>query len=334
MQTLKSGEIMRKCVLLLWATIMIISVLPAKAEAVNPYVPYHYGILKRDIKKLQRKYHDVLQLKIIGKSHYGKKLYAVKLGSGERNIIIVGAHHGREWLTSALIMKMIEDYAGIYRKEGEIGSYKSTVLNDVAIWFVPMLNPDGVDIQQGLLEKFPRAMHKNIISMNEDAGDFSRWKANGIGIDLNRQYPAGWEALSELPNAPSFQFYKGRNPAEANEVKALMAFTDAIRPALAVAYHTSGQEIFWEYHNDQHKERDRAIAEKAAMLTGYPLSKPNSDAEGGGYKDWFILKYKKPAMTIEICPLVEETNPPISTFAAEWQRNKYVAIMLANEMVR
>ena len=38
--------------------------------------------------------------------------------------------------------------------------------------------------------------------MNEGLENFERWKANGIGMDLNRQYPAGWKSLSNEPRFP------------------------------------------------------------------------------------------------------------------------------------
>ncbi|MFJ7727970.1 hypothetical protein ACIQXV_17720 [Neobacillus sp. NPDC097160] len=52
---------------------------------------------------------------------------------------------------------------------------------------------------------------------------------------------------------------------------------------------------------------------------------------GGGFTDWFITSYHKPAMTIEISYLVGETNPPLSVFKTEWKRNRYVGLMLAEE---
>jgi g-D-glutamyl-meso-diaminopimelate peptidase len=36
-------------------------------------------------------------------------------------------------------------------------------------------------------------------------------------------------------------------------------------------------------------------------------------------------------MTIEVSPLVGETSPPLSVFKAEWERNKFVGLTLAEE---
>lgn len=52
---------------------------------------------------------------------------------------------------------------------------------------------------------------------------------------------------------------------------------------------------------------------------------------GGGFTDWFITTYHRPALTIEISNLVGETNPPLSIFQKEWKRNRNVGIKIAKE---
>ena len=37
-----------------------------------------------------------------------------------------------------------------------------------------------------------------------------------------------------------------------------------------------------------------------ATSSGYALDVPISIAEGGGFKDWFISEFKRPAFTIEL----------------------------------
>lgn len=59
------------------------------------------------------------------------------------------------------------------------------------MWFVPMVNPDGVTLQQEELKAFPISLHASLLEMNEGSKNFKRWKANAKGIDLNRQYKAG-----------------------------------------------------------------------------------------------------------------------------------------------
>ncbi|MDR7076742.1 g-D-glutamyl-meso-diaminopimelate peptidase [Neobacillus niacini] len=300
------------------------------AKIVDTNKPYSYDLMKQDIVSIEKKY-KVVKVKKIGKTHFGRTIYGIKLGKGKQNIVLIGAHHGREWMTSMLLMKQLKGYTYAYENQTNFGSLTTDILDDVSIWFIPMLNPDGVTIQQNDLNQFPNKHRKCLLAMNEKLEDFDRWKANGLGLDLNRQYPAGWRELSNQPDSPYYQFYRGKKPLEAEEVKALTRFIRKINPVIAVAYHSAGREIFWNYHNGKHLKRDKRIAKKISKLTGYELGKPPKQAIGGGFTDWFITKYQRPAMTIEISPLVGETSPPLEVFESEWESNKYVGLILAEE---
>ncbi len=301
------------------------------AKMVDVNKPYSYLELEQDLKEIQERYKGQIEMKSIGTTHFGKTIWGVKLGRGKKNVVLIGAHHGREWLTSALIMKMLESYADAYQGTEKFGSKSTRILNEVSIWFVPMLNPDGVTIQQNDLKMFPPNHQKQLLVMNEGSNNFERWKANGMGIDLNRQYPAGWSDLNLETAKPNYKAYKGKKPLESKEVLALTQFIKEISPSIAIAYHTAGREIFWNYKNGRHLIRDYRMAKKISRLTGYKLAKPDANAVGGGFTDWFITTYHKPAMTIEISYLVGETSPPISVLKKEWKRNKYVGLVLAEE---
>ena len=306
----------------------------ADAKIVKVDKPYSYECLQQDLKKVNKKYRDHIEMKSIGKTHFGKEIWGVKLGKGKTNIVLIGAHHGREWLTSALLMNMLEDYAEAFQNGKRMGFRSTDILNQVSIWFIPMLNPDGVNIQQTNLKSLPPIYQKQLLLMNEGSKNLKRWKANGMGVDLNRQYPAGWKMLNQEPSYPSYAFYKGKKPLESKEVIALTRFINEIKPSIAVAYHTAGREIFWNYKNGKQLKRDYKIAKRVSRLTNYKLAKPDPDAIGGGFTDWFITTYHKPAITIEISYLVGETSPPLSVFKKEWNRNKYVGLLLAKEAKR
>jgi g-D-glutamyl-meso-diaminopimelate peptidase len=191
-----------------------------------------------------------------------------------------------------------------------------------------MLNPDGVEIQQNHL---PIEHQNQLLHMNDGKDNFIRWKANGMGVDLNRQYPMDWGNIPEKPKKPSYQFYKGKAPLEAAEVVALTNFVQDIQPSVALTYHTAGREIYWRYKNGMQLVRDYILAKKVAKLTGYKLARPPKKATGGGFTDWFIPTYHRPAMTIEISYLVGDRHPPLSVFKEEWKRNKYVGLNVAEE---
>ncbi|MFB7638827.1 M14 family zinc carboxypeptidase [Peribacillus butanolivorans] len=315
---------MRKIILIVLIGLLFFPEAPRAEQVYSP------GQMEKDLQEIQDQYN--FEVRKIGKTEKGKYIKAVKLGKGKKSILLVGSHHGREWLSSILLITMLKDYAAAYQAGKPIGGFPSGLLDEVSIWFIPMLNPDGVSIQQGDLSNLNFLEKAGVWRMNRYSTNWSRWKANAKGIDLNRQYPIGWEEVMSDAKKPTYQFYKGEQPLEATEVKALADFTKKVDPTIAVSYHTSGREIFWHYKNKrENMARDYGIAKKTAELTGYELTFPEKEAVGSGFTDWFITEFKRPGMTIELSYLVDETNPPFSVFPEEWKRNRLVGIMLVKE---
>lgn len=296
--------------------------------------PYTYEQMLKEVKEIEESAH--LTVSSIGKSEQGRTIPYIQIGTGNKQILLVGTHHAREWITSQFLMQLVHEYIQAYESEGQISNFPASLLDEVSIVVIPMLNPDGVVIQQKGLQAAHNLNEKfKLLGMNHFRSDFSRWKANGLGIDLNRQYPAGWEELKKIPAWPSFKQYRGQKPAEAIEVSQLIEFTEKIKPEIAIAYHTSGQEVYWYYKNSRETvEEDFKFAAKIAKKTGYALSFPEKEAVGGGYTDWFISTYHKPGFTIEMCESVEETNPPLSCLQSDWDGNKVVPLMLIKQLVQ
>ncbi|GKU85049.1 M14 family metallocarboxypeptidase [Niallia sp. NCCP-28] len=309
--------------------------IPAKAagkEIVNPKQTYSYNQMVEDIKKLQKAYPSLISYKVIGKSEYGRDIYAVSLGTGTATAFINGSHHAREWLTTNLNMHMLEQYAISYQKKTKMNDYDvRKILANTKIWFVPMVNPDGVTLQQQGLKAFPKSAHAELIKINDGSKNFKRWKANAKGIDLNRQYDAGWKNISNNAKGPSYSHYKGKTPASAKEIKAILSFVNSINPEMSVAYHTSGKILYWNYKQTSNYKRDLAYAKKIGKMTGYSLVYSGKNPSGGGFTDWFIQTKKRPGFTPEISNYYKDTNPPISEFAGAWKENKGVGLYVAQE---
>jgi hypothetical protein len=291
---------------------------------------YSYEEMIADIKLLNKTYPDLISYESIGKSEFNRDIMAVKVGKGEETTLINGSHHAREWLSTMIVMEMIESYAKAYNSNSLVGAYYAKdMLDEISLSFVPMVNPDGVTLQQRGLEAFPMSHHTKLLAMNGGKRDFTRWKANAMGIDLNRQYPANWNSPTE-EKTPSYMGYKGIRPFQAKEVIALRDFTFKIRPKIAVAYHTSGRILYWHFHNKNYA-RDYRLASMFSKTTGYRLVAPETNPSGKGYTDWFIQQFGLPGFTPELSYSVGERHVPVSVFPEEWNRNKTIGLWLLAE---
>ncbi|MBN8193764.1 hypothetical protein JI667_16560 [Bacillus sp. NTK074B] len=297
---------------------------------VNPKKIYTYTQMQRDIWELRESYPGLVQTKIIGKSVDGRNLYAIKLGRGSTEIMINASHHAREHMTTNLAMEMLDVYAQYYVDDKTVKGYSAKdILDKTSIWFVPMVNPDGVSLVQygSNSAKNPNYVRK----LNNGSSDFSSWKANIRGVDLNRQYPANW-SIQRGTTEPGPQDYKGPKPLSEPETQAMYNFTMSRDFKTALAYHTSGEMIYWSYElaNKNLMNTSKRIAEMIREQTGYRLMPPAPEAIGA-YDDWFISQFGRPAFTPEISPYAGPNPVPLKNYDAIWQENKAVGLMLALE---
>ena len=219
---------------------------------------------------------------VIGKSVFGRKIYALKIGDGSPVGIAQYAIHGREYATSQLALKHFK--RGVFK-----GSF----------WIVPLVNPDGALLSQmGLASVKRKTDRKRLLLLGGGKEDFSLWKANGRGVDLNVNFDARWGTGAKNVFCAGSENYIGQKPFSEPETLALKIFTEKIKPDYTVSYHTKGEEIYWYFYQSMRTcPRDKALASALSRSTGYPLAYAKGSA--GGYKDWCIQTLKIPSFTIE-----------------------------------
>ena len=218
--------------------------------------------------------------RIIGKSYFGRDIYALKIGDGSPVGICQYAIHGREYITTEL--------AFFHFKRGV---YKGS------LWILPLTNPDGALLSQIGIRTVPKKDRATLIKIN--GGDnFSLWKANGRGVDLNTNFDADWGKGVQNITFPASENYIGKAPFSESETLALKHFTEEINPDYTVSYHTKGEEIYWYFSQSTRTcPRDKRLGEVLSTATGYPLRLIKGSV--GGYKDWCIRKFKIPSFTVE-----------------------------------
>lgn len=297
---------------------------------VSPKAVYSYETMATDIEELQAAFPDLISCEIIGNTAYGRNLYMIKLGKGTQGIIVNGAHHGREWMTSSLCMKLCEVYAKAYEENKSLNNINmKTLLDNYCIYFISMVNPDGVALQQQGINAYSnnQAIQKTLFKMNNQSYNFTAWKANADGLDLNGLYPSGFRASTSRNDAPGKEGYHGTTPLSSPEVKAMADITASLNPLGVIAYHSSGEIIFWK--NDRgNSEKDLLIANSVKKLTGYNLV--NNSRFSGGYRDWFADSFNKPALTVEIGRSVVNTSLNLSEWDRVWMQNRFVPITMLN----
>ena len=98
---------------------------------------------------------------------------------------------------------------------------------------------------------------------------------------------------------PGPRDYVGRAPLNQFETQALAGYTEFIDPALVLACHSQGKEIYWKFR-DIEVPGARELGGKMANASGYTLADTPYASGFAGYKDWFIQNFRRPGYTIEV----------------------------------
>jgi len=166
----------------------------------------------------------------VGASVEGRPILAVKIGAAadapnRSNVLFMGTHHAREWVSTEMAMRLIRWLAD---------SAPPAMLATRDVWVIPVENPDGYQYTF-TTDRFWR---KN----RRDNGDGS------FGVDLNRNYPEFWGYDNAgSSGATGSEVFRGSAPASEPETQAIIAFHAAHPPVVAVSYHTYSGLVLFPY---------------------------------------------------------------------------------------
>ena len=262
---------------------------------------FDYTALMERIRRLADTY-SFVTLSYIGTSILDRAIPILHIGSGNRRVLYVGAHHGMEWITSLILTRFCEEFCRLTQAKKRVyGIFPCDLLNGYTLTILPMLNPDGVEYQiHGVNEDNP--LRDRLLEMNGGT-DFSSWQANARGVDLNHNYDAGFEEYKKIEHEKGIKKgaptrYSGECAESEPEVAALCNLIRFSAPWKGVmTLHTQGEEIFAPPCKTE--PNSDVTARRLSELTGYRLCRAEGLAAFGGLSDWCAEKLSIPSFTME-----------------------------------
>lgn len=229
----------------------------------------------------------------IGKSFLERDILCCHVGSfSGPQILIHGSIHAREYITTLLINRQIE-FLIDKLKHGNLD------LQVAGVYFIPMVNPDGVDIVFNGTKNVKCEFVKERINNILENVDKSLFKANANLVDLNVNFNANWGGGKLNKTEPSSENFIGETFESERETRALINFTKKINPAFTISYHSKGEVIYYKFKSSEKTlKQAKELAKLASELTGYKIASQGSSS--GGYKDYCMQKLNIPSLTLEV----------------------------------
>ena len=327
---MKKRNVTRMILIGMISLLMVVTVY-ASANIVGVEEGYDYlsEDLFEKIHELEDRYPDLLQVVEYGRSVDNRPLYAIRMTEDVKSFMdhpahhlnrthyyIDGGNHSRETVNPPLVLRMVEDYARDYYGEENISGFDlKKILEESVLHFLPIPNPDGYDLVKIGLDAVQTKAGLDAIKSVPDT-DYSNYKANLRGVDLNRNYPSWvfdtekktWVDLREknpgrITN-PSGELYGGPYGASEPEVKYKNEYILNYDFRQFLTFHSRGEVIFWNkyYFPDTYNNQARKMAEIVNQVNGYRIGGLSTGGGSGYFSDFTAGMTFKPTVTVETTP--------------------------------
>jgi len=191
--------------------------------------------LKSEFEKLATNYPgeaaviDITELVNAPKTVNGKSIYALKISDNvqqdesEPNALLVSNHHARELVTPELALRSAQELLKAYTKGDEVAK---RIVETQQTYIIPTMNPDSL----------------------EEVWQGNPWKrVNTNGVDLNRNYPVGWDLGCGGDPTPGSESYRGPHPFSEPETQTMEALQARMNFAKVMDVHSYAEEVRINY---------------------------------------------------------------------------------------
>jgi hypothetical protein len=261
-----------------------------------------YQLNQKLLKSLEKNFPALVTYRELGKTTMGFPIPAIRITTPNNNrnkvsILFNGGIHASELIGTE------HCYDIIYQILTKPDDYK-VALNNINIWIVPIINPDGSflfwykDNRMGRKNGYLHDSHSEL--------DPNR------GIDLNRNFPFKWNSGHPKASSanPSHSFFRGDEEGSEPETKAMMELAESERFLFSISFHSFATKLLFPYTIEGITNPDpdypKELARKLAPLAkSYHPVKERFEAVKNIYpvdgtdQDFYYFKYGTNALLAE-----------------------------------
>lgn len=188
---------------------------------------------------------------VIGSSRNGHPIRAFRIGDrdADNRYLVMGQMHGDELAGPLVVLNRL---------------LEADPINNVALWLVPTMNPDG---------------------------RLRGTRTNAKGVDLNRNFPSStW-----VRQGKGTRYWSGPRPASEPETRAIVRFFSRVQPQTIISLHQPLRSVDFS-------GGDKDVTRWLSRHLDLPKSHIHISG-GGTMTSWFNRKFpKQTAVTVELPP--------------------------------
>ena len=257
---------------------------PVAIKVRDPRVWWSWDETQRRLDALAAEFPDVVESREVGQTVHGRRLRALLAGRRDRMLVLIGSLHAGE-SGPELIIPAFET---LIRTHPEL-------LKKAGVAMLPRVNSDE---RERLVRGYPPYL-----------------RTNSNGVDLNRNFAAGWETVDHsyglITTDPDGMTYRGPSPASEPETKAVTRMFEGMKPAAVLSYHhlasITGSVFLYpkmaaadSEYGTRCRELNRAY--RAAIAPPDLENRPvvaSAGTTGGSLPAWVYTEFGIPAMDVE-----------------------------------
>ena len=283
---------------------------------------YHtWSDVETELSALEEAHPDIIMRHRIGTSGEGRPIWAVEVTDhpgaeeGEPAILLQALQHSDERIAGEVLMSYLTFLAEHYGSDPRV----TEIVNAGEIWFVPVVNPDGL-----------------VFTENSDPNWRRNRRTNGdgtYGVDLNRNYegalngdPAGAWGQVGASHSTHEETYCGPDFFSEPESRAIRDLVVAQGFRGSLNYHSKGESVGWPWgyttslstpDNESMARLGSRIASRIPRSSGTgsytALQSSRFDLASGDHDDW-IYGFSRFQENVSVYPytieVAQSTRPP------------------------
>ena len=286
----------------------------------NPEMNKAYLSYKQYInftKEIEEEFPEIIKVSSIGETYLNNSMPLISFKSNSEKkksgILFTGMHHSREPVAMMMNLYIILHLISLP------SSFRNYLLNNINIYFIPIINIDGYIYNSEQYEK-TKNLNNCLVRKNRNPYKSEKCKIDSFGIDLNRNYDYFF-GLDDIGSSskPCEEDFRGKEPFSEPETRNIKNFIEKHNNEIKIVinYHTWGNLVIIPFnyldHNDNIKELENKYFEFNKIYNEFDkeANYPQNYSFGNGDKtikyktngdatDWFFGKMNKLSFSPEL----------------------------------